>query len=172
MSFAAIAWVDVFELACSLRARAGLLAKPGEWRIVNLRGPKAEADPEDDAAFVRFKAATQWPELSNVLSQLQRLGVERTGGPVEFGRQYLEMLAPGAVVPWERAEGGYAERFSRVHLALRTNPAATTFIGGAAANMQPGVVNLIDRRVPYSAINLGTSWRCHLVVDFRQKEQE
>lgn len=171
MSFAPIAWVDVHELACSLRDRSGLFAKPGEARVVMLRGPRAEGDPEDDAAFVAFKSSAKWPELTNVLGQLKRLGPEKLGAEIGWGRIYLEMLMPGGIIPWERAEGGYAQRFSRVHVALRTNPTATTFAGGMAGNLQPGIVNLIDRSVPYSALNLGTSYRCHLVCDFRRREE-
>ena len=172
MSIVALTWIDVYELACSLRSRSGLFAKPGECRVVALRGPRAEADPEDDAAFVRFKTSAKWPELTNTLGQLQRFGAERLKGPVEFGLIYLEMLMPGGIIPWEKAAGVYVERFSRVHVALRTNPAATTFSGGVAVNMQAGNVNLIDRRAPYSAINLGASYRAHLVCDFRKRDEE
>jgi hypothetical protein len=167
MTFNALAWIDVYELAASLRTRINLFSKAGDLRTLPVRGPRPDGDPEDDAAFVRFKASTRWPELTNVLDQLKRLAGDAA---VEWGQIYLELLMPNGIAPWEQAGPGYAQRFQRVHVALRTNPAAYTFIGGASVNMQPGLVNLIDRRVPCSAINLGTSWRCHLVADFRIKE--
>jgi hypothetical protein len=169
MSVTTLAWVDVFELTASLRTRAGLFSKEGDCRVLPIRGPRADADPEDDAAFVRFKVSTKWPELTNVLDQLRRLA----GSPdFEFGRIYLEMLMPNGVIQWERETGDYAQRFQRVHLALRTNPGAFTFIGGASVNMQPGLVNLVDRRLPMSAINLGNAYRCHLICDFRKREED
>lgn len=167
MTFAALAWVDTFELAASLRGpRVGLFPKSGECRILPLRGPKRDADPEDDATFVRF--FTKWPELTNLLDELRRIA----GGGVEYGRIYLEMLMPTGIIPWEHDTSGYAQRFQRVHVAVRTNPNAYVFIAGAAVNMQPGIVNLVDRRYPISAINMGTSWRCHLIVDFRKKTED
>ncbi len=162
MTFAALAWVDVFDLAASLRLRVGHFPKTGDRRVLMLRGPKKDAeDPDDTATYVRFFA--KWPEIKNLTDEVRRA----SGAPLEFGRIFLEMLMPGGIISWKRDDSEYAQRFQRVHIALRTNPHAFVFIGGAVVNMQPGLINLVEPRLPMSALNLGTTWRCHLVCDFR-----
>lgn len=165
MNVMPIAFVDTFDLAASLRQRLGSFHGPGDRKVLPLRGPKKDADPEDDLAYVWSKERQRWGELSAMLGHLSRLG-----GEVEWGRIELEMLMPGGIIPWGRDQSAYAHRFTRAHLALRTNPHAITFIGGLAVNMALGIVNVIDRSLPASAINLGETMRVHLIADFRKKE--
>lgn len=164
MNIAAVAFIDPFDLAASLRRRLGLFQGEGLRKMLPLRGPKRGADPDDDTLFVWSKERERWGELSAMLGHLAHTQ------DILWGRIELEMLMPGGIVPWARDQTPYGQRFTRAHVALRTNPSAMNFVGGTAVNMAAGVVNLIDRTLPCSAINLGETSRVHLIVDFRKKE--
>ena len=98
MSLVPLGWLDVYELACSLRPRVGLFPKSGPVRTLQIRGPKGDADPEDDAAFVWTRGARErWPELNNTLSETERLVPD-----IEWGRIVLELLMPNGIVRWRR----------------------------------------------------------------------
>jgi hypothetical protein len=172
--FTPIAYLDTFELASSLRTRMGQFPNPdASRRVLPLRGPRKDADPDDDAAFVLAREAQRWPELKAMLEQIREAVAqvyERLGKPgeVEFGRIALEMLMSGANVPWRKDDGAYAQRFERAHLALRSNPGARLFAAHEMLWLLPGDLTAVAHRVPHSAINLGEWPRVHLVVDFRR----
>ena len=64
----------------------------------------------------------KWVELKNFVGRLKR-EAEKIAGPIDLGRVLIEMLDPGATPPWTTESGAYIERYTRVHMALRTNPA-------------------------------------------------
>lgn len=162
-----LGFVDTFALVASLPVRIGLFGKGDGLRTVIVRGPKPGTELEDEN-FAFFKRA-YWPEMKIMLDRLKRLG-----GPdgIELGLVSLEMLDPGVALPWDRESGAYAERYTRAHLALRTNPGALFYCGPEMIHMQPGWVNAINRLAPCSQTNFGEHPRIHLVVDFRRKDQE
>jgi hypothetical protein len=168
MNFQAIAWVDSFDLAASLRTRMGLFKPAGDGLLTaEVRGPRPGAeDPEDAAAFAYFKApgvrSGKWPELKIALDQIKRLG-EQQGG-VEFGRIGLLMMQPGSSLPWTHL-GGPLEHG---RLLLRGNPGLVWYGGAETWMPTSGVLTLVNRRVPNSAVNMGESPAIWLAVDFRK----
>ena len=174
-NFVPIAFLDTFELAASLRRRMGaFVLDPLDMlgpRCLKVRGPRTGADdPDDDLAFVAYKDAANWPELRATLGRISRIG-EATIGGVEFGRVFLELLMPATRLPWDvLVEDRYSERFSRLHLPLRTNPAAIVYAGTEQMHLLPGQLTIVNQRAGVSAVNLGEWPRIHLVVDFKRKE--
>lgn len=172
MSLVPLGWLDVYELACSLRSRIGLFPKAGAVRTLQVRGPKGDADPEDDAAFVWTRGARdRWPELNNMLAEAERL----VSG-IEWGRIVLELLMPNGIVPLAADTSDYADRYMRAHLPIRTNPAALLICGGACTHLPQGAISLLAPKraplpmLPVGAMNLGEKPRIHLICDFRKKE--
>jgi hypothetical protein len=172
-NFTPVCWLDTWKLACSLEARWGLFdaETPGLPKTIMLRAPRKGADPEDGAAYVRTREFSRWEECRNVVERIRRIAVA-TVGEIEFGRIFLELLPAGAVLPWERASGGYAEKFLRAHLALRSNPQAIMLSGIEGACLLPGNLTIVSRAMPCSAINLGQAPRVHLVADWRRKADD
>lgn len=158
--------VDTWALAGSLRSKIGLF-KEGTPRVVAVRAPRRGTEAADED-FVSYKE-TMWPELRNMIALLRRKA-EAAVGEIELGLVSLEQLDPGAIVPWHTESGAYAERFTRAHLALRTNPGALVYCGPEAIHMAPGFLNAINMLAPTSQVNFGEHPRIHLIVDFRRKE--
>lgn len=172
MNFTLISFLDTYDLACSLRPRAGMFGGSGV-RTLHLRGPKKGAeDPDDESDYGRSREAARWPEFKTLIGRIERLGEQifsnYGGGHVEFGRIFLEWLDVGATVPWRKLEGDYFERFNRLHLALRTNPGCMLYSGVEAIQLPPGQMARMNVMVPHSAVNLGASPRVHLVLDVRR----
>lgn len=167
MNFAPVFWLDTFELAGSLRTRAGLFKadpdQPG-LRILAVRGFRKGTE-EADEDFVSYSPATKWVELTNLLGRMRRIG-QNVGG-AEFGRVFLEMLDPGVALPWHRETTPYFERWKRAVLPIRTNPGTMMFAGTEAYSPGVGWLTVFNPLVPCSAINTGEYARVHLVVDFR-----
>jgi hypothetical protein len=176
VSFIALGWFDVYELACSLRSRIGLFPKSGDARTLSIYGPRGDADPEDATTFTWAKGYDKWPELMNVLGEIERIG-NRALVDIEWGRINLELLMPSGIIPLESDGSGYAEKFDRAHLAIRTNPAAVVFCGLISRNIASGEAVVLGTKraprppLPVGAFNAGESPRCHLIVDFRKKDQ-
>jgi hypothetical protein len=72
---------------------------------------------------------------------------------------------------WRRDAGAYTERYEQAILVLRTNPAVTFFAGSEVAAPGIGFLTMISRRLPRSAINLGTDSAIWLAVDFRKHQE-
>lgn len=167
-NFRALGFVDVWDLAPSLRDRLSLF-RPGERgeRVIPIRWP---ADESEGAKWVVSGACGRnwgkWPELQSTLNRIQRIG-EQIAGKVERGRIFLEMLDPGAQLQWRTESGPYYERFLRAHLPIRTNPAAIMYAGMEFIHLPAGQLTLTVVRTPTSASNLGEWPRVHLVCDFR-----
>src|SRR5712691_7616392 len=172
MHFTPITFLDVHELAASLRERAGLFKQSPDsgLRLILHRGFKKDTD-EAEEMFTGYAVTTKWVELRNVVSRLKRIGDELLGPPgIEWGCIYLEMLDPGAMLSWRPGRTGpYAERFVRAHLPLRTNPGAMLYRGVEGVHLPQGQLAIVSSQVPQSAINLGEWPRVHLIIDFRRK---
>lgn len=170
-NFVPIAFLDTFDLVASLRQRLGLFkARAGEEALLlPLRGFRKDTEAADEN-FVSYAVTSKWVELANMLSRLRRIGDQGLGA-VEFGRIHFEMLPSGMIVPWSRGESGpYAERWSVLHLPLRTSPTAVMYAGPEQSSPGPGFVTIVNVRVPSSAVNLGEHSRIHLVAEFRKKD--
>jgi hypothetical protein len=168
-NFTIVAFQDVYELACSLRSRVSLF-KGEAPSVIQIRGPRANADdPDDDLSFVRYKDGAKWQELINTLTRLKRLGDQMLGG-IEFGRIFIERIDSGVTINFAQRTGGYVERFTRLYVALRTNPATIHHSGAEGWHLQVGQIVAVNQRVPCAALNLGDHWSAALVVDFRKRD--
>ena len=167
-NFAPVVFLDTFELVASLRRQMGLFDHETP-RILPIRRPRRGTEDADED-FTWGPVAGKWTELKNFLGRTKRRA-EGIFGPQELGHIYLEMLDPGVRLPWsDGLTGGYAERYTRFILALRTNPLAMMYAGGETASPAPGWLTAINVQVPHSAINLGEWPRIHLVLDCRKKD--
>lgn len=169
-NFIPLLFVDHIDLAGSLRRHEGLYDH-GTPRILPIRFPRKGTEPEDEdfVSGPRDGAIAKWVELKNFLGRLKR-EAEKLVGPIDLGLVRLEMLDPGATLPWTTESGAYIERYTRVHLALRWNPAAIMVSGSEVASPIPGWATAVNPRVPCTAINLGQHPRVHLVLDFKKRE--
>lgn len=165
-AFTPILWLDTYDLACSLRARAGLYrAQDDGTKHIRLRYPQNIDDPE--TRWLQSRDLAKWVELRTMLDRIRAVG-DKTLGHIEFGSIFVELLLPGVALPWVKSDGWYAESYLRLHLPLRTNPAALLFVGAEAQHLLPGALNIVGRNALCSAINAGIAPRAHLVVDFRK----
>jgi hypothetical protein len=170
-NFAAIAHLDTFEIAGSLRTRWGLFKPTGTpgLRTLRVRGVKTgtEGGPEE---FVRYKPAASWVELGNLRAEIARRAEAILPPGIEFGCIYLEMLDAGARLDWIAEDDSYFTRWSRAILPLRTNPGVLLIYGNETASPGPGWLTIVSPRLPHAAINMGVStvavW---LTIDFRRK---
>lgn len=166
MFFTQLAFLDVFELACSLRPRLSLFseADAGGRRVMNIRW-------RDGEKWLRLKEAAKWPELANTLARIEQIGTAIVG-PVERGEVFFEMLDPGAALPWHEYIGPHSDEYWRLHLAIRTNPGCMMYAGVEAVNLLPGQIVRVATSVMSSAVNMGEWPRVHLVADWRRAAKE
>ena len=168
-NFVPLLFLDAHELAASLRQHTGLFDH-GTPRILTIREPRNNTTEDDEDFIWRAALVKKWRELHHFLGRTRR-EAEKAFGPQDIGHIYLEMLDAGVRLPWaDGLSGSYAERYTRLHLALRTNPQAMMYSGAEVASPAPGWLTAVNFRVPHSAINLGDWPRVHLVVDFRKKD--
>lgn len=169
-AFTPILWFDTFDLACSLKPRMGLFRKRDDGTLViDIRRPHADCDlddPEQEPRWLQSREAAKWVELQNIIKRVRQIGETRVQG-FAYGRIFVELLPTGHAVPWQQASGNYAETYMRMHLPLRTNPAAMLLVGCEAMHIQAGVLTIVGRLALCSAINAGIAARAHLVLDFR-----
>lgn len=166
-NFMPLLFVDHIDLAGTLRRHEGLYDH-GTPRILPVRVPRKGTEDDDEDFVYLASTMGKWVELKNFLGRLKR-EAEKLVGPIDLGRIWIEMLDPGVTLPWKTESGPYIERYTRVHMALRTNPAALMISGSEAASPAPGWVTAVNVRV-HTAINMGQHPRVHLVVDFKKKE--
>lgn len=161
-------FVDHIDLAGTLRRHEGLYDH-GTPRILPVHVPRKGTEEEDEDFVFLASTMGKWVELKNFLGRLKR-EAEQVCGPIDLGRIHLEMLDPGVAVAREAESGAYIERYTRVHMALRTNPGALMVSGHEAASPAPGWLTAVNVRVPCYAVNMGKHPRVHLVLDWRRKE--
>jgi len=167
-AFLAAAHFDTFELVASLRTRMGLFktehgsASTLTCPVRQRRGEKWTRPPH--------AATGKWPELTNTLQRVSRLG-EAMGG-IEFGRIDLEMLPAGACMDWRLDQGEETLRYEHAIMLLRTSPAVTFFAGSEVAAPGIGFLTIMSRRLPRSAINTGEAAAIWLALDFRRRQSE
>lgn len=169
-NFLPLLFVDHIDLAGSLRRHEGLYEE-GTPRILPVHMPRTGTELDDEdfvwCATVREK---KWVQMTNFLGRLKR-EAEKLTGPIDLGCVFLEMLDPGAAIAAPAETGAYIERYTRVHMALRWNPAAIMVSGSEVANPMPGWVTAVNVRVPCYIANMGQHPRVNLVVDFRKREE-
>lgn len=163
---APLGFVEVYDLAASLRARVGQF-RPGAPRLLPVRGPRKDGDPGDVETFVWWGVA-KWPELRSVLARIKEWG--KQAGGIELGRIEFEMLDPGMMLPWSRDESEYRKRFLRAALPIRTNPGAVMVCYNELASPAAGFLTLYSPAAMHTAANHGEYARVHLNLDFRKVE--
>ena len=144
------AWLDPYELACSLRERMGSF---GESK----RGRRVWSPDADE----------RWPELNNLLGRIERLAMFQPLN--EAARLYLEMLDPGAIMGWRTRDDAIARETMRLYLPLIGSPAI--FWYGPGQVIQPVLGQLVgcNTRIPHSAANFGDCPRVAMVIDARPR---
>jgi hypothetical protein len=164
-AFLAAAHLDCFDLIGSLRTRFGLFKEEkGGASLCPVRQWR-----DTDAKWVRppYAAGAKWPELTNCLQRISRMG-EAMGG-IELGTIDLVLLPAGACLDWRLDQGDAAE-YEHAIMLLRTSPAVTFFAGSEVAAPGIGFLTIVSRRLPRSAINLGESAAIWLALDFRKRD--
>jgi hypothetical protein len=162
-AFLAAAHLDVFDLIGSLRTRLGLFKQENGGALgCPVRQPRGEKFTRPPHA-----ADGKWPELTNMLQRILRLG-DQMGG-IELGRVDLELLSAGACMDWLKDDG---VPYEHAVMLLRTNPGVTFYAGAEVAMPGIGFLTIISRRVPRSAINMGESSAIWLAIDFRRRSQD
>jgi len=171
-NFVTIGHFDTFELAGSLRTRAGLF-KTGAmgYRILRIRG-HAKGSHEADDRFGIYEAAKKWVELRNMMSEIVRRAEAIIPPGIEEGVAFMVMLDPGATLDWNRETSPYFDRWTRAILPLRTNPATLMVYGAETASPGPGFLTVVSPKLPHCAINQGDHPWLWLTIDFRKKITE
>lgn len=157
MNFTPIAWLDPFEVGASLRERLHLFpeADADGSRVLDLRW----------FADDKWKAHWQtkaWVELNNMLSRIKRFGAPHG---LEPGKIALQMLEPGALLPWAQTP------VTSLVYPIRTNPAVRHICGLEMQYLQPGSLTLVAPSQMTSAANLGETFSCHLVIEVRKQNE-
>jgi hypothetical protein len=169
-AFAAVAHLDTFELAGSIRQRWGFFKPTGNpgLRIMRVRGVKTgtEEGPEE---FVRYKPTSGWVELDNLRGEIERRAEAIMPPGVDFGEISLEMLDAGAVLNWTTETDPYFARWSRAIVPLRTGPGVLFVCGVETASPGVGWLTIVSPRLPHCAINMGDVPAVWLTIDFRRK---
>lgn len=165
LNFRPLAPIDTWDLIPSLRDRLSLF-RPGDRgeRVIPIRFEGEKVAWTVSPAY--GKNGGKWPELAATLNRIQRIG-EQIAGKVERGRIFLEMLDPGAQMQWRTETGAYYDRYLRVHLPIRTNPAAVMYAGMEFCHLPAGQLTLVGVKGPTSASNMGDFPVITLVCDFR-----
>lgn len=145
MTLSLLAWLDPYQLVCSLRERDGLFRAAGNAGryVLNLRGPAKDADPSDLEAYVWSSAYDRWPELQTMLSRIEA-GADGAYTP---GRIYLDMLHPGALSPWQRPA------HTRLLMLLRSNPGVRIVGADGQGVGFPVPGQLVATAAVYSTVN-------------------
>ena len=156
MNFSPVAFIDVWDIAASLRDRRGAPIMP-------LRGYRKDTEPEDEQ-FGAYAATRDWQEYDDLRDRLRRLG-EPMGG-IEIGCVHLDTLRPGELRAWTEARP--LSKWSVAHLPIRTNPQSALIAGTESATLAVGLLTVVSTLVPHAAINLGETPRIHLVIEFRK----
>ncbi len=168
-NFVPLLFVDHVDLAGSLRRHEGLYDH-GTPRILPVHLPRKGTDEnDDDFVWCQTVREKKWIAMTNLLARLKR-EAEKLTGPLDLGLIFLEMLDPGTTIAQPAESGAYIERYTRVHLALRTNPGALMVSGNEAFSPAPGWVTAVNVRAPCYMANMGQHPRVHLVLDWRRKE--
>lgn len=173
-AFIPVIHLDTLELAGSLRTRWGQFKLVDEsglplgYRILPLRG-HARDTSEDDDRFANYAPTKGWPEYGNLRSEIARHAAAIMPPGIEYGRAFFEWVDPGATLDWTVEDAPYFERWQRAKVAIRTNPAVIWIAGTEVIVPAPGMLNLVNVRVPCAAANFGAHPFVALVLDFRLK---
>ena len=181
MNFQPIALLDVTQfqgyLFTKYRDRWRALDREPGWgdaSVILLRAPANTALDawQLDADHVDDPVLAEWKSAKALLNRVRNAASGALGGkPADLGKALIVSLKPGGHIPWHLDEGEYAERHTRFHLAISSNPAAWLLSG--ADRWQPGVGGLVwvNHRVLHSEVNFGDFPRIHLVVDVRKPDE-
>lgn len=154
-----ITWVDVWGLSHSLYARQNHLGKPhhGVRRLALLDDGKATS------------AMKGWRNAEIFLRRLRRL-VADAMPQLEIARAELEMLDPGAGLPWTLGNDEAGE----VHIGIVTNPAARIFAGIESWSVGWGeaVLSMPGAHTVRSAVNGGDAPRVHLILTLQKSPDQ
>ena len=167
-----VGWIDVYDLACSLRSRVSEFQGTGT-RQLPVRGPRAGGDGDDEYAFVesRRPLVRKWVELDTVRRKIEDAATQRIGGAIEFGRIFFEMLDPGVHQGLRRDSRPYAARHARLIVGIRSNPGCWLWCPPEQFLLSAGQVIMTTAGLLHAAVNLGDTPRVNLVIDVKAKPQ-
>lgn len=175
MNFTPVGWIDVYDLACSLRPRLSQFQGTGT-RVLPLRGPRKDTSPDDEYGYVDSRLLAKWVEVRAAVDRIRdaaamwaRSGNTGGGGAVEFGRIFLDMLdGGGAINPLRRDNRAYWSRHVRLLVGIRCPPHAYLWAPPEQLVIQPGQVVMTSPALWHAAINLSETPRVNLVVDVKK----
>ena len=140
-------------------------AKSVDNGILSLRDFK---DDEAEAEATDLAVLREWKSARAVLSRIRNAAAPFFEGQTPLlGRAWIEVVPPLAGTPWGMEADDYAEAHRRTRTCLIGGPGAMSYSGPAAANLLPGMVNLVDHRMLCSETNTGDFPRVHLIVDIK-----
>ncbi len=170
-NFIPVAFLDMLELAGSLRTRWGQFKTltPGH-RVLRIRGHAKDSDPAEDR-FGRYPAGKDWVELSNFEGEITGRAEALFPPGIDLGLIFFEMLDPGAAVAWRGETEPYFERWSRAMIAVRSNPGVVLLAGNETMTPAGGMLNIASPRLPRAALNMGEWPAVWLSVDFRRRTE-
>jgi Aspartyl/Asparaginyl beta-hydroxylase len=150
---------DALEMEANTRVGINQFGNEApRWDVLWLRWPVDE-DPWDCMEFRPDVSETvDWAR--ETLSTIAHC----IGGVEEIGHIQVSRLRAGASIRPHIDEGLYAERFSRFHLVLTSNPRCLFTSGGETVHMAPGELWWLDQGVLHSVTNGGPD-RDHFVFD-------
>ena len=118
-----------------------------------------------------FSPSGVQPRLSSPAFEQQRAPF-MDGKTPELGAAALVRLKAGGLVEWAKDEGPYAEAHRSLYLPIVPSPGAWVYCGGEAAVLPVGQLTFVNRRMLYSAINLGDHPVITLVCDVRAPDAD
>lgn len=103
----------------------------------------------------------EWKTAKSLLSRARVALAPFFGGETpELGEAALVRLAPGGHIEWGSEPAGHS-----FQLPIIPSPGAWVYSGGEGQVLPVGQLTFVNRRVLYSAINLGDHPVIHLVFD-------
>ena len=126
-------------------------AKSVDNGILSLRDFKDDESDPTDLAVLR-----EWKSARALLARIRASAAPFFDGTTpSLGCAFIEVLPPQAGTQWTILQDDYAEAHRRTRTCLIGGPGAMSYSGPAAANLLPGMVNLVDHRTLCSETNTG-----------------
>jgi hypothetical protein len=120
-------------------------------------------NPTVQGAYDRFRGAVE-PIMTAIADALPK--ATPCGNDPYFVRVILVRLDAGASIGSHRDFGPSLARAHRVHVPVRTNPAAEFGIAGNVRHLPAGEAWEINNRKPHAVRNAGEAPRIHLILDY------
>ena len=165
-------------------APAALLAKleatPELWQEITVRQDYADsAHKHTETIFLRGPDAFDWQTVQGGFSAKNYPALAILADPIgpildrlcfdlqvsELGRVMLVNLKSRCGISPHTDEGAYAEHFSRIHVALKSEVGNAFMCGGEMIHMKPGEAWWFDHQTEHKVDNDSIADRIHLIID-------